>query len=121
MDEATAFFGHATRLDIDNYNRNTGEGLHTTSIAAAWLNIVYGFGGLRSDDETLSFSPAIPENWKSCAFKLLYRGSRVSVMIMADRAVFKLEEGKPIEIKVYGEAYRLTDELSVRRPQTNAD
>ena len=42
-------------MDLDNYNRNTEEGLHTTSIAAAWMNIVYGFGGMRSDDEILAF------------------------------------------------------------------
>ena len=39
-DEAYDFFGFATRLDLDNYNRNTNQGIHTTSIAAAWMNIV---------------------------------------------------------------------------------
>lgn len=58
MDEAVNFFGYATRLDLDNYNRNTREGLHITSIAMAWANIVYGFAGLRSDDTMLRFAPA---------------------------------------------------------------
>lgn len=62
-DEAYDFFGFATRLDLDNYNRNTNQGIHTTSIAAAWMNIVYGFGGLRSDGEKLSVAPSIPKNW----------------------------------------------------------
>ena len=48
MDDALKFFGFATRLDLDNYNRNAGEGLHITSIAAAWQNIVQGFAGLRA-------------------------------------------------------------------------
>ncbi len=47
-------------MDLDNYNRNTEEGLHTTSIAAAWMNIVYGFGGMRSDDEILAFFSDYP-------------------------------------------------------------
>ena len=51
------FFRFATRLDLDNYNRNTDQGLHPTSIAAAWMNIVYGFGGLRSDGPVLTFNP----------------------------------------------------------------
>jgi maltose phosphorylase len=58
-EEAYKFFGFATRMDLDNYNRNSTEGLHTTSIAAAWMNIVFGFGGMRSDGELLSFSPSI--------------------------------------------------------------
>lgn len=39
--------------DLDNYNRNTREGIHTTSIAAAWMNIIYGFGGLRTDGDII--------------------------------------------------------------------
>nr|WP_245237624.1 hypothetical protein [Paenibacillus ihuae] len=57
--EAYHFFEFATRLDLDNYNGNTREGLHTTSIAAAWMNIVSGFGGMRSDGERLSFQPSL--------------------------------------------------------------
>ena len=34
-EEAFEFFGFATRMDLDNYNRNTKEGLHTTSLAGA--------------------------------------------------------------------------------------
>lgn len=64
MDEAVRFFGYATRLDLDNYNRNTREGLHITSIVMAWANIVYGFAGLRSDDAQLRFAPRMPERWK---------------------------------------------------------
>ena len=63
QEEAFRFFRFATRMDLDNYNRNTGEGLHTTSIAAAWINIVYGFGGLRSDGPRLSLSPTLPSEW----------------------------------------------------------
>ena len=60
MEEAVRFFGYATRLDLDNYNRNTREGLHVTSIAMAWANIVYGFAGLRSDGDLLFFAPRMP-------------------------------------------------------------
>ena len=50
-------------MDLDNYNRNSGEGLHTTSIAAAWMNIVYGFGGLREDGDMLKLAPSIKKKW----------------------------------------------------------
>ena len=52
-------------MDLDDYNRNTCEGLHLTSICAAWLNIVYGFGGLRSDGNILVLKPVLPSNWNS--------------------------------------------------------
>ena len=75
MDDAVRFFGFATRLDLDNFNRNTREGLHTTSIAMAWANIVYGFAGLRSDGDILSFAPRMPERWKTLEFSLEGRSS----------------------------------------------
>jgi maltose phosphorylase len=58
-------------MDLDNYNRNTREGLHTTSIAAAWVNIVYGFGGMRSDGHILKFNPSIPKAWDRYNFKIV--------------------------------------------------
>lgn len=107
MDEAVAFFGHATRLDLDNYNRNTREGLHTTSIAAAWINIVYGFGGLRSDGEGLNFAPHLPERWKSVGFSILYQGRLIKVMMLREKITVSLVNGEPIEIRVYDKTHHL--------------
>ncbi len=107
MDEAMAFFGHATRLDLDNYNRNTREGLHTTSIAAAWINIVYGFGGLRSDGEGLNFAPHLPVQWKSVSFSILYQGRLIRVIMLRETIRITLLNGEPIDIRVYDKTYHL--------------
>ena len=116
MDEAMALFGFATRLDLDNYNRNTREGLHITSIAMAWANIVYGFAGLRSDGEVLRFAPHLPERWKSLRFSLSCRGRILRVEMLPERTVFRLTEGEPLELRVYDTDYTLGAEtLSVER------
>lgn len=107
MDEALAFFGHATRLDLDNYNRNTREGLHTTSIAAAWINIVYGFGGLRSDGEGLNFAPHLPDRWKSVSFSILYQGRLICVTLKREAIRIILEQGEPIDVRIYDKTYHL--------------
>lgn len=92
-DEALKFFGYASRLDLDDYNRNTCEGLHTTSIAAAWLNIVYGFGGVRSDGKKLVINPSIPDIWQGYSFKLNYRGSNIAVKVTKGKAVISVTGG----------------------------
>jgi maltose phosphorylase len=92
-------------MDLDNYNRNTGEGLHTTSIAAAWVNIVYGFGGLRSDGEVLSFRPSIPSGWTYYRFAVRYRGAHLRVGVSVEGAVF--EADVRITVIVYGKRYEL--------------
>ena len=68
---ASGFFRFATRLDLDNYNRNTAEGLHLTSITAAWVTIVYGFGGLHTEGSTVCLDPHLPEGWTRYSFSFL--------------------------------------------------
>lgn len=101
MDEAARFFGYATRLDLDNYNRNTREGLHITSIVMAWANIVYGFAGLRSDDEQLRFAPRLPDRWKRLTFSVMYRGRVIRICMEADQSTFQLMQGEPLTVLIY--------------------
>ena len=100
--EAFQFFHFATRIDLDNYNRNTHEGIHTTSIAAAWMNIVYGFGGMRSDGEMLSFQPSIPAHWDHYSFQVTYRGAVIRVEVSQAGAMIKVISGEPVHLKVGG-------------------
>ncbi len=102
-DQAFDFFRFAARIDLDNYNRNTGEGIHTTSIAAAWMNIVYGFGGMRSDGDLLSFNPSIPAQWKGYSFEVTYHGSVLRIEVSQQQALIRVKEGSPVTIKIAGQ------------------
>jgi maltose phosphorylase len=112
-DEAYKFFEFATRLDLDNYNRNTREGLHTTSIAAAWMNIVYGFGGMRSDGEGIIFKPSLPATWSSYSFKIIYQ--QTVLFIKVDRGIIDIKalNGLNVNIKVYDQQY-VIDSVGIR-------
>jgi maltose phosphorylase len=81
LPDALQFFGFATRLDLDNYNRNAHEGLHITSIAAAWQNIVQGFAGLRVSENGISLAPYLPDGWTKLSFTLLWRGTSLRVTV----------------------------------------
>ena len=110
MEQAVNFFGYATRLDLDNYNRNTREGLHTTSIAMAWANIVYGFAGLRSDADILRFAPRMPERWKELTFSITYRGSVLRICMQASQTSFRKLEGEPVRLRIYDKVCTLGEE-----------
>ena len=99
--EAYDFFRFATRLDLDDYNNNTKEGIHMTSIAAAWLNIVYGFGGLRSDRKILSIAPTLPKKWKSYTFNLTINDNFMKFKVDKEQLSI-LNEGSDTKIKIYG-------------------
>ncbi len=101
-DEAYNFFKFATRIDLDNYNRNTNEGLHTTALAAAWMNIVYGYGGLRSDGAQLELNPVLPKEWKSLEFGVRVRSSVVRVKLTPQGTSIKAVSGPAVKLKVWG-------------------
>ncbi|AEJ61827.1 glycoside hydrolase family 65 central catalytic [Spirochaeta thermophila DSM 6578] len=113
-EEAYRLFGFATRLDLDNYNRNTHEGLHLTSMAAAWLNIVYGFGGLRTDGDRPALAPMLPSAWKSYSFSFGWRDARIGVEVGKEGVRLRLLEGERVELELYGEPAVLTEEGLVR-------
>jgi len=119
--DAFRFFAFATRMDLDNYNRNTGEGLHTTSIAAAWMNIVYGFGGLRSDGITsqnkeLILNPSLPRQWKEYEFRILYRNVHIRIKVSSEEITLNVHDkiNEAIPLNIYGKTYHLdSSELKV--------
>ncbi len=114
MEEAMDFFGFATRMDLDDYNRNTHEGLHTTSISAAWLNIVYGFGGLRSDRE-ISLGPVLPESWKSYSFCIQVGGKPIRVKVEKHSLTLESSSPESVVLKIYGREYSIRDRLIIER------
>ncbi len=112
--EALDFFGFATRLDLDDYNRNTAEGLHMTSIAAAWMNIVYGYLGLRSDREELLINPTLPSRWNHYSVKLNYHNAHLRFDVYPDSLRIE-HEGEPVEIKIYGKSVLVSGNTEIKR------
>lgn len=116
--EAFQFFGFAARLDLDNYNCNTCEGLHLTSIAAAWVTIVFGFGGLRTDGETPILNPSIPAAWKGYSFCLKLNGGTLKVKVNREGVTSACLNGEPVTLMVYGKTILVgKDEMILPLPQ----
>ncbi len=69
-----------SRLDLDDYNNDTDDGLHITSMGGTWMSFVMGFGGMRAQNGRLVFNPFIPQRWKSYAFKINYKGALLEVI-----------------------------------------
>ena len=109
-DMAYEYAKYGSRLDLDDYNRNVHQGLHITSMSAAWMNIVYGFGGMRTDSELVSFAPSIPSEWNSYKFKILLHGKILNVLVTKEKATFSLSEGE-VEIVIYGKKTIVSSKL----------
>ncbi len=108
LEGAYGYFNRTVRMDLDDVNRNVKDGLHTAAMAGSWMSVVQGFGGLRLyGDGILSFSPALPQQWESCRFKVANRGRLLEVFIGHDEVTYTLLEGEPITIRHKGELVHL--------------
>ncbi len=102
-DEARAyeFYLRTARLDIDDYNNDTEDGCHITSMAGTWMAVVEGFGGMRVKDGKLSFNPFLPEKWQSFSFNVGFRGTLLNVKVSKDRVNIKRLSGNEVTVLVY--------------------
>lgn len=72
------------RLDLDDYNNDTEDGLHITSMGGTWMSFVMGFGGVRANNNRLVFHPFLPEKWESWSFRINFRGTHLEVAMKKD-------------------------------------
>jgi len=100
MEQAYTFYLRTSRLDLDDYNHEVHEGLHITSMAGTWMSIVEGFGGMRIKDDTLSFTPKIPKQWKAYSFKVNFRNHIIKVDVTQKDTSFEILSGKDLQILV---------------------
>ncbi|MDO5022391.1 MAG: family 65 glycosyl hydrolase domain-containing protein [Eubacteriales bacterium] len=111
-EKAVEMYLRTARLDLDNINNDTQDGLHITSMSGSWLAIVQGFAGMRTT-EALSFNPMLPDIWESYSFKFLYRKRLIMLHVGKDEINVFLEKGNPVGIKIYGKEYTLDSHIKV--------
>lgn len=112
-EKAYEMYLRTSRLDLDNYNNDTADGLHITSMAGTWMSIVYGFGGMKIEEDRLSFSPFIPEAWTEYSFKVMFRGNRLNVTVNKSDIIITHEKGSDFSIKVYDEVYHIKEDSKI--------
>lgn len=106
-DKAVEMYERTSRLDLDNYNNDTADGLHITSMTGSWLAIVQGFAGMRVQHDQLSFAPFLPKQWTSYTFRQLFRGRLIEVHVDKNDTKLKLITGDPITIMVHDQPVKL--------------
>jgi maltose phosphorylase len=113
-DKAYEMYLRTSRLDLDNYNNDTKDGCHTTSMAGTWMAIVHGFGGLRVIDDKLILNPFIPGHWYSCSFKIMFRGALLNIKFTKSLVQIQNENDKAINLLVNKTEYILNGNDSLK-------
>ena len=99
-EKAFEMYSRTARLDLDNYNNDTEDGLHITSMTGSWLAIVQGFAGMRVKDDQLQLAPFVPQEWTGYQFRLNFRGRLLEVVVDKKGTKLSLLQGEPLEVLV---------------------
>ena len=108
-EKAYEMYLRTSRLDLDNYNNDTEDGLHITSMAGSWMSVIKGFAGMRIVDDQLSFKPIIPSQWKSYSFRILHRGKSIRMSVKKDRVEISNLSKKELRLFVYHKNYTILE------------
>jgi len=116
LELAYDYLGEAALMDLHDLAHNARAGIHMASLAGAWTALVAGFGGMRLQNNTLSFAPRLPGKLGRLAFHMVFRGSRLRVEVTAEEATYNLLDGSPQTIFHHGEELLLVPHKPVTRP-----
>ncbi|MEB3376460.1 glycoside hydrolase family 65 protein [Pediococcus pentosaceus] len=107
-EKAVELYERTARLDLDNYNNDTVDGLHITAMTGGWIAVVQGFAGMRVRDGKLHYAPFLPKKWSHYSFRQVFRDRLIEVDVDRDGSHFKLIDGEPITIDVAGKPVELS-------------
>ncbi|MDK4575904.1 glycoside hydrolase family 65 protein [Kingella kingae] len=110
-EKAVEMYQRTARLDLDNYNNDTEDGLHITSMTGSWLGIVQGFAQMKTWGGKLSFAPFLPSVWTGYAFHINYRGRLIKVTVDSANVKLNLLKGDALKLSVYGQEVELKSEF----------
>lgn len=102
--KAYRYLRRAAFLDLVDLQGNTREGIHAANAGGVWQTVVFGFGGLWTDDNgALHIEPKLPKEWKKLSFQVHCLEGRLRIEIESNQKVnVAVLEGKEIEVNVNG-------------------
>ncbi|MDX1476551.1 MAG: family 65 glycosyl hydrolase domain-containing protein [Saprospiraceae bacterium] len=101
-DKAYEMYLRTARLDLEDVNNDTDDGLHITSMAGTWMAIVKGFGGVSVIDHQLHLNPLLPQAWQGIGFHLRFRDNQLHCQITRDTVRINNTSGPEIALIVTG-------------------
>lgn len=98
-EQAYNYFMQTARLDLDDYNENAYQGVHTACMGGTWLSLVQGFAGMRLFNGKLYFHPHLPDAWNSYQFRLRFKGSQIEITVRENTVKYMLISGDKVEFR----------------------
>ncbi len=81
IEAAYQHFLRASQTDLQDVRHNSGDGIHGANAGGVWQTAVFGFAGLRLNEDGWKIEPRLPPHWTRLAFKFYHRGKQEIVDI----------------------------------------
>jgi kojibiose phosphorylase len=81
VDCAEKYLKQAAEIDLGNNMGNAAGGVHAAALGGLWQAVVFGFAGISTLMDGVSFAPHLLPHWKRLSFPLEWRGRKLHVYI----------------------------------------
>ena len=86
LDFAYRYFMKTASIDVEaKYKVYVGTifmgGSHPAANGGAWMTAVFGFGGVKADENKVTIQPRLYKKWNALQFTLFYKGDRFAIRI----------------------------------------
>lgn len=102
-EKAYEMYIRTARLDLDDYNNDTEDGCHTTSMAGTWMAFAKGFAGMRVRAGELYFSPSLPDQWDAYSFKIKFRERNLKISASKTTVTIKNDSSEALDLFIYNQ------------------
>jgi maltose phosphorylase len=114
-EKAYEMYVRTARLDLDDYNNDTEDGLHITSMAGTWMSVVKGFAGQRVKDGFLHLNPYLPAEWESYSFRIGFQDALLHVEVNRDSVLIQNMSDTDLTIYVLDERLYLGSNSTIQK------
>ena len=99
---AQRYLRQASEIDLGNNMGNAAGGVHAAALGGLWQAMVFGFAGLRTYRDSVSFAPNLLSHWRRLAFPFEWRGRKLRVAMDPNAIRVAIFGPPPIQLCVEG-------------------
>jgi trehalose/maltose hydrolase-like predicted phosphorylase len=100
MNCAEKYLKQAAEIDLGNNMGNAASGVHAAALGGLWQAMVFGFAGIRTLSDSVSFAPRLLPRWKRVSFPMQWRGRKLHLCIEPETIRVGIAGGEALRLRL---------------------
>jgi kojibiose phosphorylase len=94
------YLKQASEIDLNNNMGNAAGGVHAAALGGLWQAMIFGFAGVRTHSDGVSFAPTLLPQWQRLAFPFQWRGRKLRVSMESKAVRVAVSEAEALKIAI---------------------